>query len=187
MLINAIEQDLQRKAREALSVGMADALAPIGADDLRHPNWLTKQIEVASGRADQLPDWAKKEAGIPVAIKQDQFSTGAVRDTQEGKGVKHDDNKPPIGLISSRAIIEEAKVMGFGCDKYDAHNWRKGMSWQRLVNALLRHTLAYNNGEMYDAETGISHMAHVRCCAGFLLEYESTHPELNDLVKGAAV
>lgn len=147
MLINAIEQDLQRKAKEKEEVE------------------IIKQL--------QLQKWSHTGRNIePVPIGVSE-------------GIKHDDNKPPVGLISSRAIIEEAKVMGFGCDKYDAHNWRKGISWQRLVNALLRHALAYNNGEMYDPETGISHMAHIRCCAGFLLEYEATHPELNDLTKGA--
>jgi hypothetical protein len=95
-------------------------------------------------------------------------------------GQKYDQHKPEIGLISSRAIEEEAKVMTFGKTKYGANNWRKGLLWSRCINALLRHTLAYNTGETNDPETGLSHMAHVRCCAAFLLTYEKEHPELDD-------
>ena len=30
------------------------------------PTWFQKQLDAASARADKLPDWAKKEAGLPV-------------------------------------------------------------------------------------------------------------------------
>lgn len=29
------------------------------------PTWFQKQLDIASERADQLPDWAKKQAGVP--------------------------------------------------------------------------------------------------------------------------
>ena len=29
------------------------------------PTWFQKQLDAASARADQLPDWAKREAGLP--------------------------------------------------------------------------------------------------------------------------
>lgn len=95
-------------------------------------------------------------------------------------GVKHDQGKPPITLISRRAIEEEAKVMAFGLKKYGAHNWRAGMAWSRNLDAAMRHILAYADGENVDPETGISHLAHARCCLAFVLEYEKTHPKLDD-------
>ena len=93
---------------------------------------------------------------------------------------KHDSGKPPISLISTKALIEEAKVMAYGEKKYGRDTWRGGFAYSRLLDAALRHILAYNDGEDKDAETGISHLAHARCCLGFLLEQEVTHKELDD-------
>jgi hypothetical protein len=44
----------------------------------------------------------------------------------------------------------------------------------------MRHIGAYADGENLDGETGLSHLAHARCCLGFLLDYEVEHPELDD-------
>ena len=85
---------------------------------------------------------------------------------------KFDGGKPPLGLISRRALEEEAKVMAYGVSKYGLHNWRKGMDFTRLADAALRHVYAFVDGEDVDEETGLSHLAHARCCLAFLLEYE---------------
>ena len=87
---------------------------------------------------------------------------------------KADTNKPPIGLISRTALEQEALVMQFGAQKYDAHNWRNGMKYSRLLNAALRHILAFNEGEDLDPETGLSHLAHARCCLAFLMDYQAS-------------
>jgi len=76
-----------------------------------------------------------------------------------------------------------AKVMGKGKDKYGAQNWRAGLQWSRIIGAAFRHLSAFNNGEDLDQETGLSHIAHLGCCAMFLLEYIKTHPELDDRYK----
>lgn len=93
---------------------------------------------------------------------------------------KFDDNKPPVGLIPRSATLEEAYVLAFGAQKYGTHNWRQGMKWQRLINASMRHILAFNEGEDFDPESGLCHLAHARCCLSFLIEYMTTHPELDD-------
>ena len=87
-------------------------------------------------------------------------------------GTKADAGKPPYSLISRAALDEEARVMEFGRDKYGTHQWRGGMDFSRLMDALLRHAYAFADGEDKDPETGLSHLAHVRCCAAFLLEYQ---------------
>ena len=93
---------------------------------------------------------------------------------------KLDSGKAPLGLIPQSALIEEAYVLGFGETKYGRHNWRKGLEWSRLLDAAMRHIIAFNDGENFDPETGLHHLAHARCCLGFLIEYETTHPELDD-------
>ncbi len=99
------------------------------------------------------------------------------------KGVKYDDNKPAMELLSSKALIEIAKVMGKGKEKYGSDNWRNGLAWRRVIGAAYRHLSAFNDGEDLDPETGLSHIAHLGCCALFLLEYIQTHPELDDRYK----
>jgi Domain of unknown function (DUF5664) len=94
-----------------------------------------------------------------------------------GSGVKFDNGKPRLGLIPRSALEAEAIVLGFGADKYGTYNWRNGMDWMRLVDAALRHIYAFADGETYDPESGEHHLAHARCCLGFLIEYENIHPE----------
>ena len=87
-------------------------------------------------------------------------------------GRKDDAEKPPLELLPSAALLEVAKVLGHGRKKYDAYNWTKGMNWSRLLGAAMRHLFAYNSGEDKDPESKLSHLAHLACCALFLLEYE---------------
>jgi hypothetical protein len=98
----------------------------------------------------------------------------------EPSGRKDDLGKPRMGLISDFALFQEALVMTFGAKKYAAHNWRGGIVWSRLIDAALRHIHAFNAGEDMDPETGLSHLAHARCCLAFILEYTQTHKELDD-------
>lgn len=98
-------------------------------------------------------------------------------------GVKNDQDKPDLSLISTIAITKVAEVMTFGKRKYSAHNWRGGFYWSRPLAAALRHVFAYIGGEDKDPETGLSHLAHACCCLFFILEFEETHIELDDRFK----
>lgn len=88
------------------------------------------------------------------------------------EGTKHDQDKPRVELLSRVALEEISKVMAFGANKYQEHNWRKGFKWTRLLGAAIRHVLAYLDGEDKDPESGLSHLAHAGCCIMFLLEHE---------------
>lgn len=88
-----------------------------------------------------------------------------------GQADKFDNGKPQISLIPFTALIHEARVMEFGAAKYGRDNWREGMDWTRLIDATLRHTLAFNDGETYDPESSILHVAHARCNLAMLTEY----------------
>ena len=96
------------------------------------------------------------------------------------KGVKHDQDKPDLSLLSSKALMEVAKVMTYGKKKYGAQNWRQGLEWSRVYSAVQRHLLAWNAAETQDPETGLNHLGHAMAGIMFLLEYSSTHPELDD-------
>lgn len=84
-------------------------------------------------------------------------------------GHKNDAGKPPLALLPWEALIDVAKVLDAGAAKYGRDNWRKGVGYHRLLDAQMRHLAAFTMGEDYDAETGLSHLAHAACCNLFLL------------------
>lgn len=98
-------------------------------------------------------------------------------------GIKFDQGKPPLGLINRTAIEQEALVMAYGVKKYGEHQWRNGMNYSRLADAALRHLYAFLDGEDLDKETGLSHLAHARCCLAFLLEYQGKSVGTDDRFK----
>lgn len=114
---------------------------------------------------------------IPTQAELDQMKQMVPKLTQ---AVKHDAGKPPMALLSRTALEEVAKVMAFGAQKYAAHNWRSGFKWSRTLDAAVRHLYAFIDGEDKDPESGLSHLAHAMCCLMFTLEFEKTHPELDD-------
>jgi len=67
-------------------------------------------------------------------------------------GVKYDDNKPMMSLLSPKGILEEAKGMSYGAGKYGQYNWRKGIAVSRYLNAALRHIWQHITGETIDPE-----------------------------------
>lgn len=92
-------------------------------------------------------------------------------DLPQVAGRKDDGGKPPISLVPAALISETAKVLAFGAQKYDCHNWRKGIEFSRLLSATFRHLIAFNEGQDLDPESGVSHLAHASCNIGFLLTF----------------
>lgn len=99
------------------------------------------------------------------------------------EGKKYDQEKPDLSLLSSKALIQIAEVMTHGKKKYGAQNWRKGLEWSRVFAAVQRHLLAWNDGETYDQETRLNHLAHAGCGIMFLLEYSETRRDLDNRYK----
>jgi hypothetical protein len=97
------------------------------------------------------------------------------------EAMKFDKEKVRLDLIDPIALEGLAAVLTFGAKKYDAHNWRNGLSYSRLIAALLRHTFAILRGESTDPESGLPHIDHVQCCAMFLSNMMKTRPDMDDL------
>ena len=71
--------------------------------------------------------------------KRQKFETGALRDTEEGKG-RYD-------LLPARAIELLAKHFEAGANKYSARNWEKGMPLSRYIDSALRHLFKALEGQ----------------------------------------
>jgi len=86
-------------------------------------------------------------------------------------GVKYDSGKLRMELIPPEAIEALAEVITYGANKYSDDNWKK-VSKDRYIGALMRHLNAYRKGELYDDESGLTHMAHILTNAAFLIYKE---------------
>lgn len=83
-------------------------------------------------------------------------------------------------LVPSRALWSLAEHYGRGAQKYEDRNWERGTQWSLNFAALMRHAWQWWQGEDIDAETGSHHMTAVAWHAFALLEFATTHPELDD-------
>lgn len=95
------------------------------------------------------------------------YSIGEVRAASEA-GRKFDSGKDRFDLLPWQALRLVVKVMTFGAAKYEANNWQ-GVEVDRYEAAMMRHYVAWRAGEIWDDESGLPHLAHMTCCALFIL------------------
>jgi hypothetical protein len=96
---------------------------------------------------------------------------------------RHNDGKLPMDLVPTDAIKAMASVLKVGADKYALRNWEQGAYFSVPYASLMRHLLAFWEGEDYDKESGELHIAHILTNAAFLLRYYNEFPELDDRPK----
>ena len=98
------------------------------------------------------------------------------------EGVKYDKEKPDYSLIPPSALEDMVKVLTFGAEKYDRHNWKKLDNLEdRYFAAAQRHLWAVMRGETHDPESGEHHYAHALCCIMYLLEFYSLQNTENSI------
>jgi hypothetical protein len=87
------------------------------------------------------------------------------------EGVKHDSGKPMLSLLTKESLIGEARAFEYGMKKYAKNNYKKGMAWSRVIDAALRHLIAFNEKEDFDPESKLNHLYHAKACLGMLIYY----------------
>jgi hypothetical protein len=102
---------------------------------------------------------------------------------QKVEGRKDDGEKPRTDLLDPDFLVGVSDVLGFGAKKYAAHNWRGGISYSRLIGAILRHCFAIMRGEDTDPESGLPHTGHLGCCVMFLHWMMIHRKDLDDRYK----
>lgn len=80
------------------------------------------------------PSYEIKDSGV-----RENFSTGSVRDTNEGKG--------RFDLLPFEGIEVLARHFQAGSKKYGDRNWEKGQPMSRLLDSALRHTFKWLGGQ----------------------------------------
>lgn len=82
-------------------------------------------------------------------------------------GVRFNKEKLRWALMHYGAMEPMIKVLMFGAEKYDDHNWKKGMPNDQILESLQRHLGALMDGETHDKESGLPHIGHIMCNAMF--------------------
>lgn len=104
-----------------------------------------------------------KDSGI-----RQEFDTGAVRDTQEGKG--------RFDLISPIGERRLARRYEQGAKKYGDRNWQKGIPISRCLGSAKRHISQYFAGD-----TSEDHLAAAAWNLFTAMDMEETKPEMLDI------
>ena len=130
----------------------------------KHAN---EQGEICGYYADCHPDEAARLMGYEVV--EDDCDQTATDSNQEAKS---DGRKPRPSLVPPALIRGVDAIREFGTARYGSpDNWRK-VEPQRYWDALLRHVLAaWDNWKAVDPESGMPHLWHIACNAGFLMQY----------------
>lgn len=90
---------------------------------------------------------------------REDFSGGAVRDTQTGK--------PRYDLIPPGPLYRLAMLYTRGAEKYTEHNWTKGIPMSRCIASLMRHVFKFVVGDK-DEDHGAAIIFNVMC----IMHYE---------------
>jgi hypothetical protein len=116
----------------------------------------------------------EKLHGLPDTGGRSEFSTGAVRDASEGKGLP--------SHLPTRSLLRASRRFEDGAAKYTAHNWRKGIPLSRYIDSLNRHTWLFMQGDTSEDHLGAISWNALCLSETFDLISEGKLPEsLNDL------
>jgi hypothetical protein len=98
-------------------------------------------------------------------------------------GKKYDDLKPTLAYIPKIALYTEGDAFKYGAKKYNAWNYKNGISVTRTLSAALRHIYEFLDGENYDKESGAHHLGSARANIAMALDTLFKHPEMDDRYK----
>jgi hypothetical protein len=106
--------------------------------------------------------------------ERQEFDTGSVRDTQEGKG--------RFDLISPIALMRLAQHFENGSKKYGDRNWEKGQPLCRTLDSAIRHIYSFLGGDRSEdhlAAAAWNIMAAIH--TEVMIDRQLLPTELNDL------
>lgn len=136
--------------------------------------------EIALARALDLPVIYQSPAEVFTASFTGSTTPSEVRIVNKETGGEKGAKAARFDLIPTAPLITLATLYGKGAEKYADRNWERGYEWSLSYSALLRHAVAFWSGEDCDPEHGLPHLASVAWHAFAMMEWSSTHPELDN-------
>ena len=156
---------------------------------------LASQPEQASPAEDEVVTWAQQAAAenrqvcnnLSAAERQGLMERAkAIIGTTDPKG-EAGKAKAPLALLPPEALRQAAWAHSNGAAKYGAFNWRENkVCATTYISAMMRHIGQYLDGEDADAESGLSHLAHVIASANILIDAKHCGTLVDDRPKRPA-
>jgi hypothetical protein len=112
------------------------------------------------------------------------MSSEEVRITDPKTGGQKGQKSEQLGALDPAALMEVAKVAGFGATKYERMNYMKGFNWSLAYDALQRHLHEFWDGNEIDPESGLPHAAHAAWQCLCLLSFSRRGLGTDDRYKG---
>lgn len=98
----------------------------------------------------------------------------------DNQALRYNTGKIRYDLLEPYALEQLANVFTKGAEKYSDHNWLKGMDWSKMIASLKRHLASFEQGEDFDKETELLHIAHVAWNAMALTSYYKYAPQFDN-------
>lgn len=130
--------------------------------------------EAAGLEHSEIPPWYDAEKGNTDMDESYHIRTSTgdtMSKPNKAGGIKHDQGKTQWTVLPFKAIDAIAQVLMFGSKKYDRDNWKK-VEGERYLDAAFRHLTAWNNGEVDDQDSGMSHLWHAGASVVFAIQHE---------------
>lgn len=107
----------------------------------------------------------------PNPLDFDDEAIEMLPDRRATGGPKYDADKSMVQLLPPQAVLAVGNVLRFGAQKYAPNSWHLVEEARtRYIGAGLRHIMAHIDGEIFDSESGLPHLAHGICSLMFVLE-----------------
>ena len=80
--------------------------------------------------------------------------------------------KADVSLVCADYVMSAARALTYGADKYAPGNYLNGDGMPHLTvyASLMRHLLAWRDGETNDPESGLAHLDHVGANLNMLID-----------------
>ena len=92
---------------------------------------------------------------------------------------RYNEGKPQWSMVDFKSLEPMVRVLEYGAKKYSRDNWKLGLPTLEICDSLMRHLIAFMNGEDKDPESGLDHLGHISCNVMFLNYVMREKPELD--------
>lgn len=107
-------------------------------------------------------------------------NSASTRDLSElvpKQALRYNQGKMDWSLVDFKSLEPMVEVLMFGAEKYSPDNWKNGLPIREIFGSLLRHLIAFKDGEDNDPESGKSHIGHAMCNLMFISYMLQNDPE----------
>ena len=128
------------------------------------------------------PIGTKSDRNLPYEVSHEEIAKRLAAETDEAMSKpanpkqQYGDLKVPLHLVPSTALVAIAMGLKEGARKYGAFNWREvEVETMTYVGAVMRHLMAWVDGEDIDGESGNPHLFHAMASLAILVDATESH------------